>query len=116
MSPENFNNAKNDSLSERRQNAQHHSLTQITNSRKEFRTHFVTKPNGEKISYKDGYKLWADFWDTRNRTMAKNILKQADKNKGKTIVVLTGFLHRYYILKELRKNKPGDIIIKEFYE
>lgn len=116
MSPKEFNSTANDALSEKRQNAQHYNLVKITNSRKEFANHFVTKPDGSKISYRDGYKLWADFWDTRNKAMAKNILKQANDNKGKTIVVLTGFLHRYYIIKELKKNMPKEIVLKEFYE
>jgi len=116
LSPKDFNSTKNDALSEKRQNAQHHGLVNITNSRKEFANHYVTKPDGSKISYRDGYQLWTDFWDTRNKTMAKNILKHAKENKGKTIVVLTGFLHRYYIIKELKKNKPADVILKEFYE
>lgn len=116
MSPKEFNSSTNDALSEKRQNAQHNELVKITDSRKEFANHFVTKPDGTKISYRDGYKLWAEFWDTRNQTMAKNIVKHANENKGKTIVVLTGFLHRYYIIKELQKNKPKNVIIKEFYD
>ncbi len=52
---------------EQRQHFQHKRLTQITNKRPEFANRFVTKPNGEKISYRDGYQLWADFWDLRNK-------------------------------------------------
>ncbi|MDP9962163.1 hypothetical protein [Chryseobacterium lathyri] len=115
LSPENFNNATTDQISEKRQNAQYSELLKITKARPEFTKRFVVKPNGEKISYKDGFKLMSGFWDLRNQTMAKNIYKTAETYPGKKIVVLTGFLHRYYILKELKRinNKH---IIKEFYE
>lgn len=113
-SPKNFNNSRTDSISEQRQHFQHKRLTQITNKRPEFANRFVTKPNGEKISYRDGYQLWADFWDLRNKTMARNILKIAEQNPGRRIVVLTGFFHRYYLLKELKKG--NNIQIKEYYE
>jgi len=115
-SPENFNNAATDSIVELRQFFQHKKLTEITNERKEFASTYFTMPNGNKISYRDGYQLWADFWDLRNRTMAKNIMKVAEQNSGKRIVVTTGFLHRYYILNELKKLTQGKgIQIKEFY-
>ncbi|MCC9136781.1 hypothetical protein ACFSKU_10245 [Pontibacter silvestris] len=116
-SPENFNNPQTDSVAELRQYFQHKELTKITNKRKEFDETYLTKPDGEKISYREGYRLWADFWDLRNQIMAKNIIRTAALNPGKRIVVLTGFLHRYYILSELRKLKEGKPIqIREFYE
>lgn len=115
-SPENFNNAVTDSICELRQHAQHYDLVKITNARREFTTHFVTRPNGRKISYRDGYELWARFWDIRNIAMAQNILKHASNHKGETIVVLTGFFHRYYLLKELKGNMPKNVVIKEYYQ
>jgi hypothetical protein len=115
-SPESFNNAVTDSICELRQHAQHYGLVKITNARREFTTHFVTRPNGRKISYRDGYRLWARFWDIRNKAMAQNILKHASNHKGETIVVLTGFFHRYYLLKELKRNMPKNVIIKEYYQ
>ncbi|MDN3593467.1 hypothetical protein [Zunongwangia endophytica] len=116
-SPEKFNNASTDSICAIRQYYQYKMLKKITNKRDEFATRFHTKPNGEKISYRDGYQLADDFWDLRNQTMAKNIMQISEKNQGKKIVVLCGFMHRYYILSELRKLKEGkNIILKEFYE
>ena len=116
-SPEAWNNSTADSLCEHRQFYQYQMVPKITNTREEFANRFLTKPNGEKISYRDGYQLWADFWDLRNQTMAKNIMRIAEQNKGKKIVVLCGFMHRYYILKELKKlTKDKDILLKEFYE
>ncbi len=113
-SPKGFNNSNTDSICQQRQYFQHKRLTQITNERKEFASRFVTKSDGEKISYRNGYQLWADFWDLRNKTMARNILKTAEQNPGKRIVVLTGFFHRYYLLNELKSG--NNILIKEYYE
>lgn len=115
--PKNFNNPTTDSICAERQYYQYKMLTKITNERDEFKTHFHTKPNGEKISYKDGFQLAGDFWDLRNQTMAKNILRISEQNQGKKIVVLCGFMHRYYILSELKKMiKDKNYSIKEYYE
>ncbi|MHA7944041.1 hypothetical protein ACJOV8_013275 [Formosa sp. 3Alg 14/1] len=117
QAPENFNNSSTDSICAERQNYQYKKLTKITNNRNEFGTRFHTKPNGEKISFRDGYQLAGDFWDLRNQTMAKNIMKISEQNPGKKIVILCGFMHRYYILSELKKLTEGkNIILKEFYE
>lgn len=116
QSPENFNNAGTDSMCRSRQNMQHQALLKIMNNRKEFISHTLIKPDGRSISYREGYALWAQFWDLRNQTMAKNIRKHALLHPGKTIVVLTGFLHRYYLISELMKYKSGDMVLKEFYE
>lgn len=116
LSPENFNNSKTDKICEKRQNSQYHELLKIVEKRPEFANSFVTKPNGEKISYKEGFKLMCDFWDVRNQTMASNIYKISEKYPTKKIVVLTGFLHRYYLIKELKKLNKGNYIVKEFYE
>ncbi|WP_284461829.1 hypothetical protein, partial [Chryseobacterium sp.] len=116
LSPENFNNTTTDKISERRQNAQYSGLIQITDERPEFANRYITKPNGEKISYRDGFKLMSGFWDLRNQTMAKNIYTIAEKYPHKKIVVLTGFLHRYYVLKELNRLNKGSYVIKEFYD
>jgi hypothetical protein len=116
-SPEAWNNTKADSLCEHRQFIQYQMIPKITNSRAEFANKFVTKSNGKKISYKNGYQLWANFWDLRNQTMAKNIMTISENNKGKRIVVLCGFMHRYYILSELKKlTKYKNIVLKEYYE
>ncbi|ASW76457.1 hypothetical protein CJF12_11025 [Chryseobacterium piperi] len=116
QSPEHFNNKATDKISEKRQNMQYSGLIKITDQRPEFANRYVTKPNGENISYRDGFKLMSGFWDLRNQTMAKNIYAIAEKYPHKKIVVLTGFLHRYYLLKELNRLNKGNYVIKEFYE
>lgn len=114
--PEKFNNSSTDRIAEKRQNSQYHELLKITDNRPEFSKRYVTKPNGEKISYKDGFKKMSDFWDLRNKTMAQNIYNIAQQYPGTKIVVLTGFLHRYYLIKELKKLNKQNYILKEFYE
>jgi len=116
LSPENFNKPATDKISEKRQNAQYSELSKIVEARPEFAKRLVVKPNGEKISYKDGFKLMSGFWDLRNQTMAKNIYRISETYTGKKIVVLTGFLHRYYLIKELKRMNNGTYIIKEFYD
>lgn len=113
---ENFNNAATDKISEKRQNAQYAGLVKITDERPEFAERFVTKPDGKKISYRNGFKLMAGFWDLRNQTMARNIYQVAEKYSHQKIVVLTGFLHRYYLLKELKRINKNQYVIKEFYD
>jgi len=87
-------------LNKYRQFLQQHEIPKISNSEAIFANRFITKPNGEKISYRDGYQLWCNFWDLRNNTMAINIIKNINKYIGKRIVVLTGAQHKNY-LKEL---------------
>lgn len=55
--------------------------------------------------YKEFYKeLWL-FNDRRNNTMVENIIDYTQKFEGKRIVVLVGYTHRYFLLKELKKKK-----------
>ncbi|MCZ2222547.1 MAG: hypothetical protein LC122_02840 [Chitinophagales bacterium] len=116
--PKDFNNSRNDKICEERQYYQYVKLLKIMGQRAEFSNHFYTKPNGKKITYEKGFQLASEFWDLRNQTMAKNILKIANENSGKKLVVLTGFMHRYYIISELKKltKNNKNIAIKEFYE
>lgn len=116
--PKEFNNSKNDKICKERQYYQYVKLLKIMKERPEFTNHTYTKPNGEIITYEKGFQLASEFWDDRNQTMAKNILKIANENPNTKIVVLTGFMHRYYIRSELKKMTKNNenIVIKEFYE
>ncbi len=60
-----------------------------------------------------------DFWKLRNTAMANNILKhlKGEEFQNKTIIVLTGFYHKYFLLKELTpKQNDFNFIIREYYE
>lgn len=49
--------------------------------------------------------------------MAKNILKIVEQNPQARIIVLTGFMHGYYIINELKKQSiDKKIVVKEFYQ
>jgi len=65
-------------------------------------------------------KLWkqdGDFWTFRNNTMADNILNYCDEFKGKKIVVLTGAMHKYFLVDAIeKKQKEHQLILKEFWE
>jgi hypothetical protein len=115
-SPQHFNNSATDSICEM-YSTNVYALVNVMNNRTEFATTFCIKPNGEKISYKDGFKLGADFWNLRNKTMARNILRLVEQNPNERIVVLTGFQHRYFLIQELKMLiQDKNIQIKEFYE
>ncbi|TDS05960.1 hypothetical protein [Sphingobacterium paludis] len=116
LSPENFNNTRTDSIAEKRQYYQYHELFKIIKNRKEFSERHVVKPDGTKISYRDGFRLMSEFWDLRNKTMAENIYKISKRYPYKRIVVLTGFLHRYYLIKELHNLDSVNLNIRAFYE
>ena len=56
----------------------------------------------ELSEYWDFIPIHMDYWDTRNRAMAQNILKQIANHPNKKIVVLNGYYHRYYLIEELK--------------
>ena len=105
-----------ESVNRYRQNIQHHEIPKITNSEPVFLNRYVTKPDGQKISYREGYQLWCNFWDLRNNSMAINILRQANKYKGRRIVVLTGVQHKYYLKELLLKFADGSYELKEYFK
>jgi uncharacterized protein YdaL len=59
----------------------------------------------------------ADFWELRNKTMSKNILKYVEMYPGKKIAVMVGFYHKYALidyLKPLSINKK--FVLADFIE
>lgn len=111
-----MNSKEFDSINKYRQNIQHHQLTDITNSEDIFAKRFVTKPNGQQISFRDGFQLWCKFWDLRNNSMSINIIKTAYEHKGKTIVILTGVQHKYYLLELLEKYYDGNYEVIDYFK
>ncbi|MDV7697403.1 hypothetical protein N6B72_10765 [Chryseobacterium soli] len=105
-----------ESVNRYRQFVQHHEIPKISNSEEIFARNFVVKPNGEKISYRDGYQLWCNFWDLRNNTMSLNIIKKANEYKGKKIVILTGVQHKYYLKELLDKYNDGNYTVVEYFK
>jgi len=62
----------------------------------------IAEDRRELAAYSDFIPIHKSYWDTRNKAMAQNILKQIAHHPNKTIVVLTGYYHRYYLMEELK--------------
>jgi hypothetical protein len=86
-----INDLATDSLLKKRQEYMYTHIPQIAKDRKEF------------AEFKDFIPIHMSYWDTRNNAMVQNILKQIKLNPNKTIVVLNGFYHRYFLLEGLKK-------------
>ena len=85
-----LNTAAADSLAARRQRAQYQLIGKIV----------ATHPALAK--FRDFYRINEAYWGIRNRAMARNIATWLARYPHKRLVVLTGFNHRYYLLRELR--------------
>ena len=73
----------------------------------------IARVRKELSEYSDFVKIHMDYWHTRNKAMAQNILKQIKDNPNSIIVVLNGFYHRYYLIDELRKYETDyDFMLK----
>jgi hypothetical protein len=92
-------------LTERRQDYQYRKVAEIVNS------------NDSLKSWRDFYKTNANFWDTRNKKMAEHIANFIRKYPSKRFIVLTGSMHKYYLLKELDSLQAElKFKIQEYYE
>lgn len=112
-----FNNPRTDSIAALRQFYQYEKLLELVRSNAVFGETHVEKPDGERISYREGYQLASGFWHMRNQAMAKHILQMLEEFRGKRIVVLNGYFHRYYLITQLKpKQEAHSFQIKEFYE
>ena len=111
-----FNSITFETLNRHRQAIQHHELPRITDSEDAFANRYVIKPNGERITYREGFRLWCNFWDLRNNSMAINIIAQANAHPGSTIVVLTGVQHKYYLKELLKKYHDGSYELIEYFQ
>jgi hypothetical protein len=92
-------------LTERRQKYQYHKIAEIINC------------NDSLREYRVFYKANADFWDIRNKKMAEHIANFSRQYRKKRIMVLTGSMHKYYLLKELAPLQDKlKFSLKEYYE
>ncbi|HNP20273.1 MAG TPA: hypothetical protein PKL31_17665 [Fulvivirga sp.] len=112
-----FNSSKTDEIAQLRQGYQYKKLLDIMAEYPVFSKTYYVKSDGDSISYVEGYKRASEFWDLRNRTMAKNILHFINEYNYDRIVVLNGYFHRYY-LNSLIKPKQNELnfSVKEFYD
>ena len=111
-----FNNAETDSISQLHQDIQYKKINVVVKAIPLFSEKFQVLPYGDSITFAEGYQRAENFWHLRNKTMAANIQKFIQAYEGKTIVVLNGFFHRYYLNKELRPYQDSmGFRIYEFY-
>lgn len=68
-------------------------------------------------SLKPYYDKKKNFWRERNEKMASNIIDYIKEFPAKRIVILTGLLHKYYLLDLLNQSHQKDLFkIVEFYD
>jgi hypothetical protein len=92
-------------LTAKRQDYQYHKVADIVNS------------NYNLKEYRAFYKTNADFWDSRNKQMVEHIVNFIRHYTKKRIMVLTGSMHKYYLLKELTPLQDNlGFRLKEYYE
>lgn len=92
-------------MTERRQEYQYRKVAEIVNTSDSLK------------EYRDFYKSNAEFWDMRNKVMAEHIAIFIRQYPKKRIMVLTGSMHKYYLLKELILLQDQlKFSLKEYYE
>lgn len=92
-------------LAARRQHYQYQKLKQVVDARPEM------------ADYRALCQLNADFWDQRNRAMARHIRQYARQRRARRIVVLVGHAHKYYLLRELAPHAAAEgFRLREYYQ
>lgn len=67
--------------------------------------------------YRDFRESERSFWNKRNDEMLKNILMFEKAYEGKKIVVLCGFSHKNFLVKNLKENSGREnFIVKQYYD
>ncbi len=68
-------------------------------------------------SLKPYYEKNKIFWRERNEKMANNIIEYIQAYPGKRIVVLTGLLHKHYLMDLLHQSPKSNLFkVVEFYD
>lgn len=113
-----INNKEADKVIDSLMYYQYSELLKITNTRTEFQDEGLIDAKKDTITLKEYYKIWSEFEGTnRNNALSNNILNVIKQNPNNTFIVLTGFKHRFYIIKTLSgKQKENNFKLKEFYE
>jgi hypothetical protein len=97
-----------------------HTYYAITEKRQEYQYHKVAEiinTNDSLKEYRDFYKANAGFWETRNKVMVENITLFIRQYPKKRIIILTGAMHKYYLLRELAPLQSElKFKLREYYE
>lgn len=111
-----INALSTDEIVGERQMYQYKKVREIVDNKVEFTKRFIKLNTNDSISLRTLYNRYTDFERQRENQMVQNILNMTQHFPNKKIVVLTGFYHRYYLVKgiqELKSNVPFEL--KEFY-
>ncbi len=112
-----LNDKSSDLIIDSLMNYQYFKLLGIINNRFEFDRKIMDSKD-DSISLKSYYEKWSKFegYD-RGNGMTQNIINWIQKNPKKKFIVLTGFKHRNFLLKNLINISDSlNIEIKEFYD
>lgn len=65
----------------------------------------LTNKYNELQPYSNWYNANVEFWEQRNKKMCQNLSRELNANSGKTIIILTGLMHKYYITNFLKQKE-----------
>jgi hypothetical protein len=92
-------------ITEKRQSLQYQGINQIV------------QEDQRLTKFRPFYQVNTDFWDVRNKTMADHILQFIKLYPKKRIMLLTGFMHKYYLLNELSlKQRATNFKVTEYWK
>nr|WP_321234295.1 hypothetical protein [uncultured Psychroserpens sp.] len=112
-----INQPKVDRLIDSVNSYQYIKAKEIVDSRDEF-YYKILGADKDSVTLKSYFKKWVNFEGTqRNDALATNLIKIIEAHPNKTIIALTGFKHRSYIITKLKKKqKTLSIDLKEFHD
>jgi hypothetical protein len=113
-----LNSPSTDKIIDSLMNYQYVEIKKIINKRNEFENSELIDAKKDTVTIKDYFNKWANFeGNIRNSALSKNILNIVKENTSSTIIVLTGYQHRFYIVKNVKsQEKKYNFELKEFYE
>jgi len=65
----------------------------------------LTNKYNELQPYSNWFNAAIDYWELRNKKMCQNIARALNDNNGKTIIILTGLMHKYYLTDFLKQKE-----------
>lgn len=65
----------------------------------------LTSKYNELQPYSNWFNANIEFWEQRNKKICQNLSRELNANSGKTIVILTGLMHKYYITNFLKQKE-----------
>ncbi|MEO6903407.1 MAG: hypothetical protein ABI315_09645 [Bacteroidia bacterium] len=108
-----INNSTSDEIVENASYYQYIKLKEIIDRRIEFTSTKIIDSKNDSVSLKEYFAKWSDFENgLRNKKMTENIVNIVQNNSNKKIIVLTGFKHRYSLLKRFKTNNQSKDILE----